>query len=441
MDFKAKKKYYNRCAPYEPLDPDDERNVDLDGLGDETGDYVRGINWTEKLLNEITLSDQTVFKLFTGHPGSGKTTELRRLAQRLSDPELGNFLPVFINAEEVIDLVNPIEVTDIISAIVFSAEKTVIEAEGGVPETSLDEGYLKRFWNWLTNTDAELKQVEFEVASVGKLVYEMKTRPALRKRIRKTAALHFSRFIKDAKNELEMLNRRVKNTLKRDGMVIIFDSIEKLRGLTSNWHEVLASAEQVFSGGAPYIRLPVHVLYTVPAALATRMTGVEFLPMIKVCDKTKSPYPKGINAARELIRRRVPDDILKEIFGADAMAGRLEKLILRSGGYPREIVQILQMSIAQKQHPVSESAFEHILADIANQYRMIVTGESFAWLACVAKTKFLTIENDDHRQIADLMLANHAVLRYLNDALWFELHPAVYEIPGIQKAITDIESQ
>ncbi len=241
MDFKTKKKYFNRCAPYEPLDPDDERNVDLDALGDDTGDYVRGINWADKLVSEIALSDQPVFKLFTGHPGSGKTTELRRLAKRLSDPEGGNFLPVFINAEDVIDLVNPIEVTDMISAIVFSAEKAVLENEGGVPETSLNDGYLKRFWDWLRNTDATLKQIEFDVPSVGTLIYEMKTRPALRKRIRETAALHFSTFIRDAKNELEMRNRQVKNVLNRDGMVIIFDSIEKLRGLTSNWHEVLAS--------------------------------------------------------------------------------------------------------------------------------------------------------------------------------------------------------
>ncbi len=438
MDFKTKKKYYNRCLPYESLEPDDPRNVDLDALGDVTGDYVRGINWTDKLASEIALSDQPVFKLFTGHPGSGKTTELRRLAKRLSDPEGGNFLPVFINAEELIDLVNPIEVTDIISAVVFSAERTVFEKEG-ISETSLnEERYLKRLWDWLTNTDAELRGVEFNIPSVGTLIYEMKTRPALRNRIRETVTAHFSTFIKDAKNELEMLNRRVKDVLKRDGMVIIFDSIEKLRGLTANWHEVLGSAEKVFSGGAPYLRLPVDVLYTVPAALATRMTGVEFMPMIKVRDKNNSPYPGGIDAARELIRRRVPDDILKEIFGVDVMEDRLKALILRSGGYPREIVQILQMSIAQKQHPVSEKAFEHIIADIANQYRMIVTGESFAWLAQVAKTKFLTIENDAHREIADLMLANHAVLRYLNDKLWFELHPAVYEIPGIQQAITEI---
>jgi hypothetical protein len=439
MDFQTKKKYYNRCLPYEALDPDDERNVDLDALGDATGDYVRGINWADKLLSEIALSEKPVFKLFTGHPGSGKTTELRRLAKRLEAPEGGNFLPVLISAEDVIDLANPIEVTDIISVIVFSAEKTVAEKEGHNPENVLNDGYLKRFWDWLRNTDAELKQIRFDVPSVGALVYEMKTRPSLRNRIRETVAAHFSSFIKDAKNELEMLNRRVKDVLNREGMVIIFDSLEKLRGMTANWHDVLASAEKVFSGGAPYVQLPVDVLYTVPSALATRMTGVEFLPMIKVYDKNREPFPGGIAAARELIRKRLPDDILKEIFGADIMEDRLKTLILRSGGYPREIVQMLQMSIAHKQHPVSEKAFGHIISDISNQYRMIVTGESFSWLTDVAKTKFLTIENEDHRLIADLMLANHAVLRYLNDNLWFDLHPSVYEIPGIQEAVIGVQ--
>lgn len=437
MDFQTKKKYYNRCMPYEALDPDDERNVDLDALGDATGDYVRGINWADKLLGEIALSEKPVFKLFTGHPGSGKTTELRRLAKRLETPQVGNFLPVLISAEDLIDLANPIEVTDIISAIVFSAEKAVAEKAGDNPERVLNEGYLNHFWNWLRNTDAELKQIEFDVPSVAKLIYEMKARPSLRDRIRETAAAHFSKFINDAKDYLKMLNRRVKDVLNREGgMVIIFDSLEKLRGMTANWHEVLASAEKVFSGGAPYIQLPVDVLYTVPAALATRITGVEFLPMIKVYDKNRDPFAGGIAAARELIRKRVPDDILKEIFSADIMEDRLKTLILRSGGYPREMVQMLQMSIAHKQHPVSEKAFGHIIADISNQYRMIVTGESFSWLTDVAKTKFLTIENEDHRQIADLMLANHAVLRYLNDKLWFDLHPSVYEIPGIQEAMT-----
>jgi hypothetical protein len=33
------------------------------------------------------------------------------------------------------------------------------------------------------------------------------------------------------------------------------------------------------------------------------------------------------------------------------------------------------------------------------------------------------------------MLSNNAVLRYLNDRDWFDLHPAVREIPGVAEAI------
>ncbi len=439
MDFKTRKKYYNLCDPYEPLEPDDERNVDLDAFGEENRDFIRGVNWTDKLVEEIVLSDKPAFKLFTGLPGSGKTTELKRLIKRLSDPDEGNLFPVFINAEEVIDLSNPIEVTDIITAVVYATEKAIIEQEGGSPEKALDEGYFKRLWNWLQNTDVEMGKGEFAIPSAGKLVFEMKSRPTLRQRIREDVTSNILKFVEDAKRELEMRNYHVTRKFEKDGIVIIFDSLERLRGITSNWHEVLTSAEKVFRGNASYVRLPVHVLYTVPSALATRIRNIVFLPMIKVRAKDREPYKQGLKAALELIHRRVPDAVLGKIFGPDVNE-RIEKLLLWSGGYPREIVQMLQKAIAHKTHPLPDSALDRIIADIANEYLMIVSGETFDWLAKVAKSKVLTIEDDEHRRIADIILANHAVLRYLNKELWYDLHPAVYEIPGVQKAIANLEA-
>ncbi len=437
MDFKTRKKYYNLCNPYDYLEPEDERNVDLDSFGEEDGPRVRGVNWVDNLVEEIALSDKPTFKLFTGLPGSGKTTELKRLTKRLSNPDEADLFPVFINAENVLDLASPIDVTDIIAAIVYSTERAIIEKENS-SENALEEGYLKRFWNWLKNTEVEFGKGEFSIPSTGKLIFEMKSRPTLRQRIRDIVASNFLEFITNAKQELEKFNYHMITNNKQGGIVVIFDSLEKLRGITSNWHGVLESAEQVFSGGAPYVRLPVHVLYTVPPSLTTRITGVDFLPMIKVCDKNSRPYELGIEAVRELIRRRIPDDIMIEIFGTGP-EDRINRIILQSGGYPREVIQMLQMSIAQKKHPLSDSAFEHIIANITNQYLMVVPGEAFDWLASIAKSKILTIEDDDHRRVADLMLANHAILRYLNDDLWFELHPALYQIPGVKKAINDFK--
>ncbi len=435
--FQNPQKYYNRFNPFQALEPDDEMNVDLDAFGDEP---VRGLNWTNKLLNEILLSARPVCKLFTGLRGSGKTTDLKRLARRLADSDIGNFLPVFIDAEEMIDLSAPIEVTDIISTVIHCTAKTVAEAKHEDPEKALEEGYHERFWNWVKNTDVHLTKSDLTIPSVGKLVMEMKTRPSFRKKVRNIVAANFSRFIKDARDELELLENSVKNDLKRDGIVIIFDSLEKLRGLTDTWHDVLASADKVFRGSAPYVKLPVHVLYTVPAALAMRIREIDFLPMIKVRDKENNSYPAGIAVARELIRKRAPDDIIKTLLG-DSCETLLEKVILRSGGYPREILIVMQNVIAQERHPVSEKKLDTILMQIANQYQNIVLGEMFDWLARVSVTKKLTLPNEEQSRIIDLMLQNQAVQRYLNDELWFDLHPAVRDIPGVVKAIKQLEAE
>lgn len=44
------------------------------------------------------------------------------------------------------------------------------------------------------------------------------------------------------------------------------------------------------------------------------------------------------------------------------------------------------------------------------------------------------------RQIADLMLSNNVILRYLSDDKdWFDLHPSVCEIPGVAEALARLE--
>ena len=440
MDLKTKKKYYNLCDPYESLKPDDKRNVDLDTFGEESGTLVRGINWVDMLLNKIMLSDKPIYKLFTGHGGSGKTTEFERLVKRLYDPKEGNLFPVLIDSKEFINLEEPIDVPDIIATIVSYTEKEIIKEEGGDTEKALDEGYLKRLWNWMKNTDIELNKAELTIPSAGKLVCEMKTRPTLRKRVRNIIASNFSGFIKEARDELESLNVNVIQKFGRDGIVIIFDSLEKLEGTSKNWYNVLESAEIVFKVNAAYMRLPVHVLYTVPPALSTRITDIDFMPMIKVYDRNRKRHKPGLAAARELIRRRVPEDILKELFGHD-FRDRIDDLILWSGGYPRDILHMLRKIILVDDYPLSDSDFEHIIADMRNQYRRIITGDALHWLANVATTKDLTTEDDVHVKAVDRMLNQHVVLSYINKDSWYDLHPTVYQIPIIKKAIQDLEEK
>ncbi len=430
LDFAARRKYYNLCDPHEALTPTDARNLDIDNCCMER---VRGIKWVERLAERIELSNTPVFELFTGLPGSGKSTELRRLQQRLEREDKAHLLTISVDAEEVLDLSSPIDIPDIYSAILLYCDNTLLCKEGKNPEIALREGYMSRLWHWLSETDIDLTKAEFSGITGAKLVMEMKTRPSLRARVRRIIATHLSTFLKEARDELVLFEARAK-MLGYNGLVVIFDSLEKLRGISTNWHEVLGSAEKLFAGGAPYLRLPVHVLYTIPSALVTRQVAdVQFLPMIKLHDQDGNTFPPGYAAAREIIRKRIPDDVLQAIFG-DQVEMRVEELIRWSGGYPRELIRLLQMIIAMPSHPITPSDQKRVVNELCDTYRKVVPASAFAWLAKVKQEKYVTIRDEDHREIVDLMLSNNAVLRYVNDNDWFDLHPAVACIPGIIQA-------
>ncbi|HSP77285.1 MAG TPA: hypothetical protein VLQ93_02060 [Myxococcaceae bacterium] len=440
VDRRLRREFYNRCKPSEPLEPGDERYVDLDAPT-ATGVRVRGVNWVEKLAAQIELSDEPVCELFTGLPGSGKSTELKRLAQRLGDPDGANLLPILISAEDVFDLGNPIDIPDIIFAILHVTEETLLRAEGKDPETAMQEGYFRRLWSWLSQTDIELGKGEFAVPEVGKLLLELKTRPSLRERVRKTISTSLSRFLKEARDELGVMQGRATH-LGHEGLIVIIDSLEKLRGTTSNWDEVLSSAERIFAGGAPYLRLPVHVLYTIPPALAyrQRFDRVLFIPMIKLRDREGNRFEPGFQAAKSILTQRVPSETLTGVMGP-SVDKRLERLIEWSGGYPRELVRLLQAALAMEEWPLSDSDFQRILNEVGDQYRKLVPANAFAWLARIAVDRYLTVQSSEHHPEAEQMLTINAVLRYLNDQDWFDLHPAVREIPGVAEEVQRLKQQ
>jgi len=433
MDLAGRRKFYNECNPSEALSPGDPRYVAIDDLGDPAH-RVRGEDWVAALARGFELSNKPVHLLVTGLPGSGKSTELRRLAHRLEDPERANLLPVIIAAEDVFDLATPIDVPDILFAIIDGVERALLKLELKQPDDAMNEGVFQRIWNVLTRTDVDLKK-ELAVPQISRLVVELKTRPSLRARVRSAAGNQLARIVDEVSEELNAMTGRAKR-LGSAGLVVIFDSLEKLRGISSNWSDVLDSAERIFSGGAPHLGLPIHVLYTIPTALVSRrrFEHVRFMPMIKLRERDGREFVAGVDAAYEIVTHRVPTQVLREILG-DQLDPRVRRLIEWSGGYPREIVRLVQSMIAIEPWPLSESDFARVLNEIGDQYRKLVPASAFSWLAQVATEQYWTLENDGHRSIADQMLSNNVVLRYLNEKDWFDLHPAVRQIPGVAEAI------
>ena len=441
MDTQQRRVYYNFCNPDLPLDPENQRNVNLDELGDPD-EPVRGLNWGDKLATEIEFSvgDDAIEKpacmFFTGLPGSGKSTEIWRLASRLR--KQANLLPVRIDAEDTVDLSDSIDISDIRVAILYHTEREVLRAEGKDPDDGMKDGALKRVTSLLDRLRIEGTKADL-ILPGAKLALEMRVQPTLRQEIRRRVAAHTTAFLRDTDVELEQLKGRARRC-GFAGLVVLFDSLEKLRGISTNFVDVLNSAERLFAEGAPYLRLPVHVLYTIPPALILRLRcPVEFMPMIKLWhrDDTSRRFEPGFEAARIIIRRRISDPTdLRFIFGAtdDAeLNDRLDRLITWSAGYPREIIRLLRNAIAQA--PLSGARFRRLLGQAGDDYRRLLLASDFDWLARVALEHNPTPKDEVQRLAADRMFANNIVLRYQNDSEWYEVHPAVREMPGLQEAM------
>lgn len=444
MDIEKLRKYYGRCDPYESLGPDDPMNVDIDSYGSDDGP-VRGKRWSTKLARQIELSSgKPVCTYFSGLGGSGKTTELRRLVAHLESAEGGRWLPVLANAEDLLDLRNPIDVPDILLVLLHAAEQEVARKENKPLPIDAAGAGSTRLWE-LLNRYIEINKGEIGFQLPGfnaRLIGDIRANPQLRQRVRSAISAHMRGFVEEVHQELTILDNRARN-LDRPyaGIVIILDSMEKLRGISTNFEEVIRSAERVFDQDAPWLRLPVHLIYTIPPAVAHLVrVNVEYMPMIKIMGQHEVGYAPGIEAARSVVRSRIPDDDLKRILGPD-MEKRVGEIILRSGGSPRELIRLLRLILEFEPLPPSDAAFKRILTHAGEPLRTLVESnwDKIEWLATVRKRKNLPLDTEAHRMAASLMLANNVILQYMNGSRWSDLHPAVRDIPELKQAITRIE--
>ncbi|NVB38173.1 hypothetical protein G6O69_10045 [Pseudenhygromyxa sp. WMMC2535] len=127
MDLAELRRLAGRCDPYSPLaaDDEDELYVDIDHIADDDAKDAnerdakrpRRHAWIEYIARKYELASRPQRLLLTGLPGSGKSTELRRVAARLERVEGARLLPVQIDAEQVLDLDQPIDVPDIVLAM------------------------------------------------------------------------------------------------------------------------------------------------------------------------------------------------------------------------------------------------------------------------------------------------------------------------------------
>jgi hypothetical protein len=418
------KKYYSNCNPDKSFGPSDVRYLDIDNYEiDGKKPYVRGRSWANDIASKIEISDdEYVCEYFTGYSGSGKTTVLNNICSKLDFEE---FYPIYIDGTDFLDLNDSIEIVEIYTVMILNISKGVAALLGKDSDGYLNEReYFKRFWDFLTKTDVLIKRIEID-NDWGKLVADIKENRSFRTQIRQVLVDNFSTFKNDVFQELDRLNKIVKQK-RSGGIVVIFDSLEKNKGLSSNFDDVLDASEKLFRN-RDNLKLPIHTIYTLPTPLSTKIPNINFLPVIRVINKKGEKNSDAYKILKTMIEKRVPKVALEEIFGKD-YEEYIDKIIEYSGGYIRDILRVLRGVILVRDYPISSDILDLELISIENEFQEFISISYIKFLKKIQDSKEFISSDDDEQIIADRLFDLHAILRYRNHQLWYDLHPAVKKL-------------
>lgn len=448
-DTRDKLKQFYRALRMGPLWPDDREYVEL--FEDPELSIADPV---ERMATCIEFAALESAQLFSGHRGTGKSTQLRKLKRRLErDP---TYKVVICDMEDYLPMTDEVDVVDFMLAAAgaLSEGLSVNELLGTDPVHS----YWVRFTSWLRSQKIEVSDLGLGVkatgpgkehASIG-VKLNLKTDPEFRKRVRERMKLHVGAFRKEvhgfAQDCLKALRARHGEDTQ---LVVIYDSIEHLRGTTSNALAVAASVERLFRGHADSLRFPyVHTVFTVPPWLRLQYAGVgndDFddycqIPCVKIRQR---PTLQGTVGDNHQFGLNVLWRVASERGDVQWLLGSREafdELAGASGGYLRDLFRMLLVLVngaSRYDVPVSPERRRLAVDELRNAYINGFTNEEAVWLRRVEETGVLDFDGgyDPHR-IASFF-DTHVLLAYRNGEDWYGVHPVIRDVVFRRAAVWD----
>lgn len=425
---------YNIFLPFQPLPPGNPLYVNCEELRGDS-------NIKQQLGRKIIRANTPTCQLYTGHTGSGKSTELLRLKKHLEDKKC--FVVYFSADEEDIDSEDT-QYSDILLACTRHLLQDVKQTN---PDPILH--WLRDRWEGLKEiglTKVELGNLGIEAAitTFGKITANLRTEPTQRAKIRQLVQPHTTTLIK-ALNEF-IDNAKNDSPIGKTKLVIIVDSLEKITPTIQEDHRT--NHEHIFIDRSQQLQgLDCHVIYTVPISLrysnrATdlfdRYGDIPVLPVIKIKDLNSDvPSEAGLNKLKEILNKRVVNvqenlSLETEVFENE---DTLNRLCAMSGGHVRHLIQLVQEALNKiDELPITAKATQGSIGVLKNIYCIAIREEQWSILREVARTK--KIFNSDKYQ--DLLL-NRSLLEYVTlnqqgeTEIWHDVHPVVKELPDFNR--------
>jgi len=378
----------------------------------------------ERLYDTIDYSEQASFQLISGSRGTGKTTEFSRLAARLREAD---HLVVRVELKDYVDMTSPVHISDFL-LVMLGALGDALAAQG-----LLDAGSkLGDFWDtacaFISKTRAEAKELTLKLGAVSMKVgltsdktLRQAVRAALEGRLAETVGL-----VRDHHRKL------IAALMAKWGpdarLVVIFDSLEHLRGTRDDWEKVQHSVDELLLTHGRYLELPdTHVVMSVPAFIALKAESLEERLLngrvwtwsaCRVRSADGDLDADAVDRMVELVKRRGDWQLILPDRSA------LEKLVLASGGYLRDLLAMLVEAVHQAKTGPAPDAARRIIEVSRNAYLPLYADEIDV-LRRIAESRSLRDVTSEERRYVSQFLDSHLLLAYVNDRAWYDIHPLV----------------
>lgn len=426
-----------------PLAPQTRENLKrlYNALADrvlEPGDpvYVAQVNCRgnydaiEEIATEIDFQEGGGVSLFTGQRGTGKSTELKRLKARLESMGVVVF---YADLAEYILLTKEVEISDFLVSIAGAMSEQVQAAYGASPA---GRSYWDRFTDFMCSK-VEVKEFSAKLPGLD-IKAALKNDPDFKRRVQEASRGHVAQLVKEAHDFLAeavvFVREREADAAKK--VVLLIDSVERIRGVGSEAMAVYESVRNLFFGHAEHLRVPLlHVVYTIPPYLSVLAAGAGTLMGGAVArrlvsthifkDRSRDPDPTGLAVLREVITKRHLG--WQQLFQQAA----IDRLALASGGDLREFFRLVRLCLPAVRDdaelpltPESVKASENA----ARSEMLPIPADHLGWLKRIARTHETCLESDKSLPTLAHFLDNRLVMNYRNGTDWYDVHPLLREV-------------
>lgn len=399
--------------------------------------YVAEINKSPRydpigqIASEIDFQEGGGVCLFTGQRGTGKSTELKRL-QHLLQTEFGHVV-LYADMAQYTLLTKPVEITDFLIVVAGALSEEIERRYGSHPG---DRSYWERIRHFLNS------ELRIEEATLGVSGMEFKAAiqqdPDFKQRIQQHMRGHAARIIGDAHAYIREAVQfvRTRNGAADTKVVLLIDSIERIRGMGDEAMLVYESVRNLFLGYAEQLKVPpLHIVYTVPPYLSVLAAGAGTLMGGAIThrlvsthifkDRSREPDPEGLRLMREILNRRYPE--WGQIFTTEA----LDQLALSSGGDLRQFFSMIRACLSAVQEdgdlPLSDGIVERV-ENFARGEMLPIPRDHLQWLHRIAESKDTCLERDDDLPTLAHFLDNRLLMNYRNGKDWYDVHPLLREV-------------